>query len=185
MNAEKLRSQAIIYIKSYHANWGKVPSVQKICDEISGLNRANFYKLFKSISEACEMAGVPIPLARIAHTRMASKKRSEEKTEPIFSLTEEQYKKINAISYLEMKSTHEVIDGLIENDRILRQRNNLTIDHISNLSKLLIRAEKEGLNVNHVLKILNRYTSTGIQRLNEYELNIIDDILKNFFICPM
>lgn len=176
MEVERLRAQAISYIIKHYAQTGKAPSVQKICNEVLGLNRSNFYNIFKGIGEACQMADIPIPTKRIAHTRTASKKRSEKIIEPKFSLTEDQYNKINAIHYLESKSMHDVIDELIENDRILRREYKLNMNEMASLSKLLKKAEKEGLNIDAVLKLLNRYIKKGVHYLGSNELNIIDNI---------
>ena len=176
MEVGKLRAQAISYIKKYYAQTGKAPSVQKICDEVSGLNRSNFYNIFKGIGEACKMADIPIPTNRIVHTRSASKKRSEKIIEPKFSLTEDQFNKINAIQYLESKPMHDVINELIENDRILRRKYNLTLNEIASFSKFLKKAEIEGLNIDDVLKILNRYIKKGVPYLGNNELNVIDNI---------
>lgn len=78
-----IKEAVLDFIKTTHNAQGSIPSVRSICDEVEGMSRRRFYEVFEEgLSEACRLAGVPEPKARIAATKRALEAKGRQSSEP-------------------------------------------------------------------------------------------------------
>jgi hypothetical protein len=180
-----LKSEIISYIKRYTRDFGKPPTVKVLCDNISGVNRANFYKIFPDgIGEACTAAGVEVPEKRIKSTDKAIKtRRSSKVTMPQLVLSLEDTGSINTIAYMENLTPKEVIHEIIENDRILRREYGLRIHNISRLAIFLNNSEFRGVSRKRIIDSLNEFIKLGMDQLPSQNFDLLislwGDMLRN------
>ena len=89
------------------------------------------------------------------------------------------------LSYIENMNPQEVIEELIENDRILKKKYNLQIRDISRLALFLKFCEQKNVNQNRIIKSLITFTNLRLDLLpnGNFDLliNLWNDFKKNYW----
>lgn len=154
----ELKKVIIDYAKEFYGEYKKAPSIRQIITRFKAekLNRSKLYKFYPGgLAEVCRLAGIPVP-ERLANTQMALKARmkAEERKDGEASssvrlvLTEEQSKRLLAISYLERKDELTVLDELLNFDSQLRKYG-LPMETIKRVSDAVDVAVSRGWKINH------------------------------------
>ncbi|MEM3602773.1 MAG: TusE/DsrC/DsvC family sulfur relay protein [Candidatus Bathyarchaeia archaeon] len=151
--------RAIIeYVKEFYREYNTAPSIRQIISrfESEELNRSKLYERFPGgLAEICRLAGIPAP-ERLARTRRAleAKMRAKERKDGGATssmrlvLTEEQTKRLLAISHLEGKDELTVMDELLNFDFKLRKYG-LSMEKIKRFSDAVDMAVGRGWKINH------------------------------------
>ncbi|MEM3627727.1 MAG: TusE/DsrC/DsvC family sulfur relay protein [Candidatus Bathyarchaeia archaeon] len=176
----ELKKVIIDYAKEFYGEYKKAPSIRQIITRFKAekLNRSKLYKFYPGgLAEVCRLAGIPVP-ERLANTQMALKARmkAQEKKDDgeatislRFMLTEEQTKRLLAISHLEGgKDPLLIIDELLDRDAQLRKRYGLKLRDTKLVSEFLGVALQRGWATSSNPNIVNFVThlwNCGIQNL--------------------
>lgn len=183
MSHDDLKEDIISYIKDYSQAHGKPPTISSICSNVQGVNRSNFYQLFSGIGEACDIAGIDIPVKRIESTSKAIRSRKTPKYKlPQITINEKSSAQIQTISYIENVTPQEIIDKLIENDRILKKEFNLNINDISRLASFLKSCELNNVNKNRIINSLKTFTNLSLDLLPSNNFNLLISLWKGMLI---
>ena len=187
MSIDEKKEKIINYIQNYSKTNGNPPTIKSICDNIPEINRSNFYKIFpEGLGEACIIAKIPVPEKRIKSTAKANRSRKTQKLElPQIMIDEKTSAQIQTISYIEKMSPQEVIEELIENDRILKKNYHVQIRDISRLAIFLKACEQKNVNQNRIINSLITFTNLRLDLLpkGNFDLliNLWNDIKKNYW----
>lgn len=184
------------FIKSHYDDKGEPPSVTLLCKEIEGLSRRKFYEFFKGgVGEACKLAGVPAPKARIASTNKALKERrkasegadlrrrviaadrhlgagyNQGDLSSKIVLSEEQVKRILGISHLEGgKEPRIILDELLERDTFLRENKDLSLDDTKAVFDYLGKAKERKWTIPMLLSLHVRLWNAGLNSMSSEDI---------------
>jgi hypothetical protein len=188
MNDLELKQPIIKYIRGYYRQNGETPPLRKIIKrfEKEKLNFSRFYEIFPGrMSEACRLAGVPIPTERIRRTDRATE--VSKMTEPTPSvqvcpsrqmLSDEQTKRLLGISHLEGgKEPLIIIDELLERDAKLRKTYKMSFKDTKSVADFLDLAANGGWEVPSLLSMVTRLWNSGFIHLDQHSLKCLSDML--------
>ena len=166
MASENLKQDIVQYTRDFYSRNREPPSVRQIIHKC-GISFSRFYKLFPGgLSEACRLAGVPVPMQRINKTKRAletSKGRKEAGRHSVSStgrltLTEEQTGRIYGIVQLEGgKDPVLIVDDMLDLDYKARKRK-LSLAKRKKVSEFLEVALERGWKVNTAPDIIASLT---------------------------
>ena len=175
------KQAALNFIKKYYEENKEPPSLALLCREVKGLSRRGFYEAFHGVGEACKLAGVPVPEARIAATRKALKERKKTSedvdhrlgagydhgdTSSMVALSDEQVKRILGIAHLEGgKDPLAIVDELLERDAFLRENKGLTLDDTKAVFNYLEKAKEGKWTIPMLLSLHVRLWNAGVMSL--------------------
>jgi hypothetical protein len=189
MNDLELKQPIIKYIRGYYRQNGETPPLRKIIKrfEREKLNFSRFYEIFPGrMSEACGLAGVPIPTERIRRTDRAT--QASKMTEPTPHvqvcpsrpmLSDEQTKRLLGISHLEGgKEPLIIIDELLDRDAKLRNTYKLSFKDTKMIADFLNLAIGKGWQVPWLLSVETYLWNSGFMDLDQQALKWLADLLK-------
>jgi hypothetical protein len=161
MEQKEFQHRILEYIKDYYVKNKKVPFLRQILKK-EKLNRVQFYRTFpKGLTQACQLAGVPVPEDRIKKMKRAVEASKAKKSEVAVKgadeealpptrlmLTEEQTKRLLGLSHLEgRKDPLVIIDELLDYDSKARKYG-LSLAKRKRLSEALEAALQNGWRIN-------------------------------------
>jgi len=189
-----VKAEILRFLKASYAKNGKVLSIRAIEKKFKrqGVTRATFYGLFpEGLEEACREAGVPAP-DRLKQTEQALKKkkekfslvtltRDEQPSSFRLSLTEEQTKRLLAISHLEGGMDLSLImDDLLDFDAKMRKSHKLNFPKVKRVSDFLEVAIERGWSTKSVPNVVSFVTdlwNSGCKSLSGAQIRTVAEFL--------
>ncbi len=115
------RDKILSFTREYYDKHGVSPSIRAIADGVDGVDRKNFYQYFKDKNELLVALGIQEEVIKPEAAMEAKKRISEKGDKYSVTLNRSQSEKLIALAYMTGKTTMEVIDEILEDQRQIRE----------------------------------------------------------------